>query len=229
MDDHSVGETISGDPGGAWPLDVVAIHFDSGTHELRNLRFSHITCPIWCDYETTITARNLQMIDTFNPFFFMSTSTLNVYNLLARDFCFLYGGDAVTFRGEHITAHRGYEFGSLWSPGSSSAMVKNSLLVAIETPLNVGTYSLQGVGLLSDATVELQKLTNGFFTKAEADRLEGNLIDAAASADHIQIYGRKKFYDEIFIQEASFRYFQDWKKSERAQPWLKWAEANGQP
>jgi hypothetical protein len=163
MDDHSVGETISGDPGGAWPLDVVAIHFDSGTHELRNLRFTHITCPIWCDYETTITARNLQMIDTFNPFFFMSTSTLNVYNLLSRDFCFLYGGDAVTFRGEHITAHRGYEFGSLWSPGSSSAIVKNSLLVAIETPLNVGTYSEASTATLASDAGVFQTVEGGAY------------------------------------------------------------------
>jgi len=155
MDDHSVGEQIYGDPGGGWPLDVVAFHFDSGNHELRNLRFSHITDPIWCDFDATITARNIQAIDVFTPFFLMGTSTLNVFNLLARDFSFLYGGDAIAFRGEHITAHNGFEWASLWSPGNSSAVFKNSLMVAIENMSDLGAYSPEPntVTLASDAGV----------------------------------------------------------------------------
>ena len=163
MDDDSVGESISGDPGGVWPLDVVALHFDSGNHELRNLRISHITCPVWTEYETTLTVRNLQVIDSFNPFFFMGTATLNAYNLLARDFCFLYGGDAVTFRGEHITAHRGYELASLWSPGSSSANLKNSLLVAIENSSSVGPYSEASTATLASDAGVFQTVEGGAY------------------------------------------------------------------
>lgn len=98
-----------------------------------------------------------------------------------------------------------------------------------DTPAMLANYSMQGIGLLPDAKVQLQAFTNGGLTRAEARRLHGSVVDAASYADRIEMFGRQMFFDRIFAQEASFGYFQQWKASEKAQPWLRWAEANGLP
>jgi len=98
-----------------------------------------------------------------------------------------------------------------------------------DTPSMLGSYSIQGVGLLPDAKLQLQAFTNGGLTRAEARRLHGAVVDAASYADQIEMFGRQMFFDRIFAQEETFSYFQQWKASEKAQPWLRWAEANGLP
>jgi hypothetical protein len=160
-DDNSVGETIPGSSGTPWQMATPALNFYGGSYELRNLRFKHIGNPVQAENSVTITARNTQFVDVYAPFAFNGSGTLNVFNALAKDIFYFYYGDAVTFRGEHLTLHNGYILGDVWSPGNSSATLRNSLLVAIESAPNVGPYTpLSTVSLSSDSGV-FQTLEGG--------------------------------------------------------------------
>ena len=139
VDDDTVGESTGGSPP-PWQLSVAALNFPEGTFEVRNMRFKYLGNAIQAFGPATITARNVQFVDLFEPFALYSGGTLNVFNALARDIQYFYEADAVAFHGEHITAHNVLvDFAYLYTPGGSSAVLKNSLLAAVPLPLNLGT------------------------------------------------------------------------------------------
>jgi len=93
----------------------------------------------------------------------------------------------------------------------------------------LASYCTQGIGLLPDAKVILNQIVNGGFNEVESRQMWGAVVNAAAYADEIEIYGRDHFFGNIFMQERSFDYYKQWRSSDRAQPWIKWAQAYGYP
>jgi len=153
IDNDAVGESIPGSTGSPTRFESTwAFQFDSGNRELHDLRMSHMYIGVW-SYGGTITARNVQAVDMTEVFQVDSTSTLNVHNALAVTFDWLYVGDSIQFVGEHLTAHAGMVLGFAWQTNSSTATVKNSLLVALQYPPSyAGAYSAVESPQLSSAS-----------------------------------------------------------------------------
>ncbi len=148
IDDNTVGEVMPGSTGDPWQLGSAALNFYGGSYELRNLRFRHIGNPIQCDNGTSITARNMQFVNAYACFWsYGGTFSLNVFNALAKDCDYFYAGDVTLFRGEHLTTHNDLNthnamvvLGYAYTPESSTAVVRNSLLVAADYPPNYAGY-----------------------------------------------------------------------------------------
>jgi len=152
--DDSAGEILPGSTGNPMQYGTWGLAFNTGTHELRNVRFRHLAYPIYAE-DANVTVRNVQAADAYCFFDGIGSPTLNIYNGLTKDVQYLYISGWATFAGQHLTVHNATELGYAYNPSGSSATIKNSLLVAIQNPPNnVGTYTEeQTVNLSSDSSV----------------------------------------------------------------------------
>jgi RHS repeat-associated protein len=142
IDNDAVGEVVTGSSGTPYQLSSTwAFEFATGNRELHDIRMSHLNIGVW-SHGGTITARNVQAVNLSKVFQVDSTSTLNVYNCLSVGSGWLYVGDAIQFNGQHITAHAGTVLGFAWQTNSSTAVVKNSLLIQqTYPPYYAGAYT----------------------------------------------------------------------------------------
>jgi hypothetical protein len=132
-EDDSVGETISGS-GGVPSLVSTCFDFLEGNLDLRNIRFKHTDCAVATSESVTVTGRNLQFVNVTVGFSMQSPTTLNLYNTLAHPVGHVYIGNEVTFRGEHLTVRDATVLGFAYNTNTSSALVRNSLLINHQYP-----------------------------------------------------------------------------------------------
>ncbi len=160
--DNTIGETIAGSTGVPQRVLSVGLGFDGGTYEVSHVRFKHLFAPIFGDNSANITVRNVQFVNADSGIYSIGTAAINVFNALAHDCDILYYGDTTAFRGEHITMHHGQALGIAYYPNSSTALLKNCLIVDVPGPLTYsGTVtSEQMVKLASDAGI-FQTLEGG--------------------------------------------------------------------
>ncbi len=139
-EDGTVGVELDGSTTSPSQYENDAFYFFSGDWEFRNVRFSHFSYPIVSE-GGSLTFRNAQFIDS-TVVFETGSVEINIFNGLFKDCAMIYEGGAPNFLGEHVTVDNTTVFGYSYSPETTSATLKNSLLYEVtdDPPAYAGNY-----------------------------------------------------------------------------------------